>query len=188
MIQLETDRLILRNGSLTRPTAEQIRAGYEKYVVEYNDPSCSFEVYQDVVLFSYLQAKQGSKFGYYNLVLKGEEQVIGHCNFGTTLCPPEVVAIFGVSGNEFNLHSSLEIEIGWAVSKFYRRKGYATEGAKCLIEYGFKELKLKRMIAFTELSNLASIRVMEKLDMKLTKHPENQAQIIGIIENCQLRP
>ena len=112
--------------------------------------------------------------------------MIGHCNFGTTLCLPEVVALFGVSGNNLNSYSSLEIEIGWAVSKFYRRKGYATEAAKCLIEYGFKQLKLKRMVAFTEPSNIASIRVMEKLEMKLTNHPKNQKQIIGIIENCQL--
>ena len=70
--------------------------------------------------------------------------MIGHCNFGPILCPPEVVALFGASGNKPNLHSSPEIEIGWAVSKFYRRKGYATEGAKCLIEYGFKQLKIEK--------------------------------------------
>lgn len=186
MIQLETERLILRNGASTRPTAEQISAGYEKYIVEYDDPSCSFEVYQDVVLFSYLQAKQGSKFGYYNLALKGEERVIGHCNLGPTLCLPQVVEHLDVSANSLKPYSSLEIEIGWAVSKFYRRKGYATEGARSLIKFGFKQLKVKRIVAFTEPSNIASIRVMEKLGMTLFNHPENPKQIVGFIENSQI--
>lgn len=186
MIELETERLILRNGASTRPTPEQIRAGYEKYVVEYDDPSCLFEVYQDVVLFSYLQAKQGSKFGYYNLILKGEERVIGHCHLGPTLCLPEVVECFGALESSLNPYSSLEIEIGWAVSKFYRRKGYAIEGARGLIEFGFKQLKVKRIVAFTQPSNIASIWIMEKLGMTLVNPSKNQKQIVGFIENCQL--
>lgn len=57
-------------------------------------------------------------------------------------------------------------EIGWRLGSEYWGKGLATEGAKAVLEYGFKNCELKEIVSFTVLANLRSIRVMEKIGMK----------------------
>ncbi len=46
-------------------------------------------------------------------------------------------------------------------------KGYATEGSKALIFKGFSELGTQRVVSVALAANVASIRVMEKADLKL---------------------
>jgi 3-dehydroquinate dehydratase / shikimate dehydrogenase len=58
------------------------------------------------------------------------------------------------------------MEIGWRLDVPYWGKGYATEGAKCALEYGHKILKFKEIIAITPVINQRSRRVMEKLNME----------------------
>jgi [ribosomal protein S5]-alanine N-acetyltransferase len=58
-----------------------------------------------------------------------------------------------------------EWEVGWAVHPAEWGKGYATEAAWQVMDWGFKELKIHRIVAFCHASNAASVRVMEKLGM-----------------------
>jgi ribosomal-protein-alanine N-acetyltransferase len=58
-----------------------------------------------------------------------------------------------------------EWEVGWAVHPEDWGKGYATEAAWYLLDWGFRELNIHRMVAFCHASNAASVRVMEKLGM-----------------------
>ena len=58
-----------------------------------------------------------------------------------------------------------EWEIGWAIHPVEWGKGYATEAAWLMIDWGFKQLNIHRMVAFCHASNTASVRVMEKLGM-----------------------
>ena len=44
--------------------------------------------------------------------------------------------------------------------------GYATEGVRALIECGFQQSELERIVASTYEANRASIRVMEKVGMR----------------------
>ena len=48
-------------------------------------------------------------------------------------------------------------------------KGYATEGARALIEKGFNEMAVERIVATTYQDNLASRRVMEKIGMRFVR-------------------
>jgi RimJ/RimL family protein N-acetyltransferase len=59
-----------------------------------------------------------------------------------------------------------QAEIGWAMAVSYRGRGYATEGARALMEYAFSTLDLHRIQASTSSSNHDSRRVMERLGMK----------------------
>ncbi len=45
-------------------------------------------------------------------------------------------------------------------------RGFATEAARASLRYGFEEAGCKQIVAFTWLENLASLRVMEKLEMR----------------------
>jgi len=58
-------------------------------------------------------------------------------------------------------------EISYHLHKKYWGNGYATEAGEGLINYCFKTLKLHKIYADTEPSNLASQKVLEKLDFKL---------------------
>lgn len=58
------------------------------------------------------------------------------------------------------------VEVAWRIARPYWGRGYATEAARAALQYGFKELKLGEIVAFTSLLNTPSIRVMQKIGMK----------------------
>ena len=57
-------------------------------------------------------------------------------------------------------------ELGYWVGLPYWNRGYATESARALLDYGFNELRLNRIQARHMTRNPSSGRVMEKLGMK----------------------
>lgn len=48
----------------------------------------------------------------------------------------------------------------------YQNRGYASEAARAILEYGFKEMNLHRIIATCQPENIPSYRVMEKIGMR----------------------
>lgn len=59
-----------------------------------------------------------------------------------------------------------QAELGYRLRQPAWGKGYAVEGSRALIDYGFTELGLKRVFAETMAVNTRSRRVMEKLGMR----------------------
>ncbi len=57
-------------------------------------------------------------------------------------------------------------EIGWRLAPEFWGKGFASEGARALIEFGFDRLKLDEIISFAVRSNVRSTAVMERLGMR----------------------
>lgn len=57
-------------------------------------------------------------------------------------------------------------EIGWVFNPAFQQKGYATEAAQAVLEYGFTKLNLHRIIATCQPENTPSYRVMEKAGMR----------------------
>jgi 3-dehydroquinate dehydratase / shikimate dehydrogenase len=57
------------------------------------------------------------------------------------------------------------IEIGWRLAFNHWGKGYATEGAKGALQYGFDTLNLEEIVSFTAVQNMRSRHVMEKIGM-----------------------
>ena len=80
-----------------------------------------------------------------------------------TILPVNVVK--GVIKIHRQFASIREWEIGWAVHPDEWNKGYATEAAWHLVNWGFSELNMHRVVAFCHANNIASVRVMEKLGM-----------------------
>jgi ribosomal-protein-alanine N-acetyltransferase len=58
-------------------------------------------------------------------------------------------------------------EIGYALSRRYWGEGYMSEAVNAVIEFGFREMLLNRIMARCEVNNIASARVMEKVGMQL---------------------
>lgn len=57
------------------------------------------------------------------------------------------------------------IEIGWRLDNEFWNRGYATEGAKACLEYGFNQLGMQEIYSFTAQINKPSINVMKKIGM-----------------------
>jgi RimJ/RimL family protein N-acetyltransferase len=62
-----------------------------------------------------------------------------------------------------------EVELGYRLRRSAWGKGYATEGSRALIDKGFAELGVQRVVAFTMVVNVASRRVMEKAGLRFVR-------------------
>jgi ribosomal-protein-alanine N-acetyltransferase len=79
-----------------------------------------------------------------------------------------------------------EAFVGYAISPDFQCRGYATEAAAALIEFGFGSLGLFRIYAECNARNAASRRVMEKLGMRMVSLRENHKQVKGVfIDSCE---
>ena len=78
-----------------------------------------------------------------------------------------------------------EVGLYWALAPEHRGNGYATEAARAVIEHGFGELRLARIVATTERDNLASIAVMRRLGMRVEQNPlpdPHWFQVVGWLD------
>lgn len=67
------------------------------------------------------------------------------------------------------------IEIGWRLKRDAWGKGYATEGARACLEFGFTNLNFKEVYSFIAKINKPSQNVMKKIGMHYVKdfnHPK----------------
>lgn len=78
----------------------------------------------------------------------------------------ELMGFIGLNDTRWESHFTPAVEVGWRLGSQYWGKGFATEGAKACLEYGFKQCDLKEIVSFTVPANVRSIRVMEKIGLK----------------------
>src|SRR5262249_12885494 len=71
----------------------------------------------------------------------------------------------GLCFARFEAHFTPCVEIGWRLAADYWGRGFATEGARAALAFGFASLRLAEIVSFTTAGNLRSRRVMEKLGM-----------------------
>jgi ribosomal-protein-alanine N-acetyltransferase len=57
------------------------------------------------------------------------------------------------------------VEVGWRLAARYWGHGYATEGARGALAYGFDVARLDEIVSFTAVTNARSVAVMERLGM-----------------------
>ncbi len=77
------------------------------------------------------------------VLLKENREIIGSCGFART-------------------HGTTEIELGYLLARNFRAKGFGAEAAACL-KHGFENLNFREIIAMTNLENVASQKVLEKI-------------------------
>jgi RimJ/RimL family protein N-acetyltransferase len=71
----------------------------------------------------------------------------------------------GVAVPRFETHFTPCVEVGWRLAAEQWGRGYATEGARAVLTFGFQTLGLDEIVAFTVPANLRSQRVMQKIGM-----------------------
>ena len=71
----------------------------------------------------------------------------------------------GLGIPSFEAHFTPCVEIGWRLDADHWNRGYATEGARAALDFGFQSLQLEEIVSFTVPANVRSRRVMEKIGM-----------------------
>lgn len=104
---------------------------------------------------------------------------IKECGFGLYAVEmketKEFIGFIGFHRATFESDFTPCIEIGWRLKKEAWGKGYATEGAKACLEYGFEELGFDEIFSFTADINEPSKQVMRKIGLGFVKefdHPK----------------
>jgi [ribosomal protein S5]-alanine N-acetyltransferase len=64
-------------------------------------------------------------------------------------------------------HDGAAIEMSYQFLPQWWGQGYASEIAEFIIDYAFRELRLKKLVSETQTANSASRRLLEKVGMKL---------------------
>ncbi|WP_288444210.1 GNAT family N-acetyltransferase [uncultured Chryseobacterium sp.] len=82
-------------------------------------------------------------------------------------------------------------ELGYWIGIPYWNKGYVTEAAKAIIDFGFNELKLNKIFATHFPHNPASGRIMEKAGMEqeavLIKEVKKDGEYFDLVRYCILK-
>jgi RimJ/RimL family protein N-acetyltransferase len=89
-------------------------------------------------------------FGYWAVELPGVAPFIG---------------AIGLAVPNFEAHFTPAVEIGWRLAFDHWGKGYASEGARAALDFGFNTIGLDEIVAFTARINTKSRAVMERLGM-----------------------
>ena len=77
----------------------------------------------------------------------------------------EFIGFIGMAFQDYACEFTPATDIGWRLKKNAWGKGYATEGAKACLDFGFKHLNLDRIISIFTEKNIKSEQVMKKIGM-----------------------
>jgi ribosomal-protein-alanine N-acetyltransferase len=75
------------------------------------------------------------------------------------------IGFIGLAHVNFEALFTPAVEIGWRLASAYWGQGYATEGARAALAFGFAQLGLAEIVSLTVPANTRSRRVMERLGM-----------------------
>lgn len=110
----------------------------------------------------------------------------GYCYFAVeTLEEQQFIGFIGLAWQTYEAPFTPCVDIGWRLSRAAWGYGYAVEGATRCLEYAFSDLQLDRVNAVAPVANTRSVRVMERLGMKLQLHFKHKALVAyPALESC----
>ena len=90
------------------------------------------------------KSERENGFCRWQVVEKSSGEIVGSCGFG-------------------RVAETNEIELGYLLRRKSWGRGFATETAESTLAYGFNNLDFREIIALTDLENIASQKVLEKI-------------------------
>jgi RimJ/RimL family protein N-acetyltransferase len=149
-MQITTERLILREFKEDDWPAVLAYQSDPLYLRYYEWTDRTPEAVQEFVgmFLAHQQAQPRTKFQL-AVTLKGNNQLIGNC--GIRMDSPDAT----------------EADIGYELAPQYWGKGYATEAARAIVEFGFTELRVHRIWSECVADNVGSAGVLRKVGMQL---------------------
>ncbi len=148
MIVLATPRLLLRTWSLA-DVAQYHQLNQDPKVIAFLPGSLSKEQVENFIATA---NKHQQQHGYtlWAVELKKTGELIGY---------------IGLNPIDWQAPFTPAVEIAWRLDSRYWNQGYATEGAKAALAYGFNRVNLEQIVSFTVPDNKRSIRVMKKIGL-----------------------
>jgi RimJ/RimL family protein N-acetyltransferase len=149
---IETERLILRPFELS--DAEDMFAMDSNPIVhKYLWQTPSKEIAETIKVIEYLQKQyQENKIGRFATILKETNEFIGW------------TGIKYINDHEENGNTNF-YDYGYRLDEKFWNKGYATEASIAWLDYGFQEMKIEKMNAYTHFENGASNHILQKVGM-----------------------
>jgi ribosomal-protein-alanine N-acetyltransferase len=98
---------------------------------------------------------------------------------------PPFIGFIGLAHPSFDAPFTPCVEVGWRLAFNAWGRGYATEGARAAVAFGFEELGLDEIVSMTAAGNARSRRVMERLGM--TQNPADDFDHPNVAEGHPLR-
>ena len=132
--------------------------------------------------FAYLRQPP---YGDRAVALRDTGQLVGACGYVPCLGPFDQLPALAVGGSSSRLWSP-EFGLYWSILPSHQRRGFATEAGRVLLEWAFRVLHVGRIVAMTSYDNTASIRVIEKLGMRIERNPFPDPpwfQVVGFVTN-----
>jgi RimJ/RimL family protein N-acetyltransferase len=131
-----------------------------------------FEINQDDKVLEFLPGPMSEEqihdfIHYQNLQLENRRYMLWAVELQKT---GELIGFIGLNYFDKPAHFSPAVEIGWRLGSQHWGFGYATEGALASLNYGFNQLEINEIVAFTVPDNLRSRKVMEKIGMTQDIH------------------
>lgn len=149
LARLQTPRLVLRPLE-PADAAEVQRLAGDRAIAEttWNVPHPYEDGMAEAWIMSQARAHAEGRLVNFAIVLRDETQLIG--SIGLTMNP-------ATRGSA---------ELGYWIGVPYWNRGYCTEAARAVVDYGFERLVLERIHAHHLLRNPASGRVLAKIGMR----------------------
>ncbi|MFD2564770.1 GNAT family N-acetyltransferase [Aquimarina rubra] len=151
------------------------RLGFRNWTLDDLDPLAEMNNDDDVMeFFPFKPTREDTK----KLILRMQEQFAknGFCYFAVDLlASKEFIGFIGLCEQTYLEDQPSFVDIGWRLKKSVWNKGYATEGAKICLDFGFNTIGLDTIYSVASEINLKSIAVMKKIGMeriKTFKHPK----------------
>ena len=151
-MELITERLILREFVESDWEAMLAYENKPLYLRYYEWTTRTKEGVQEFIGWFTAQQQDNPRYKYHLVVtLKDTGRMIGMC---------------GVRKDTFESHKA---DIGYELDPDYWNKGYATEAARTMLNYGFTHLNAERIWAHCVADNTGSIHVLEKSTTAIRK-------------------
>lgn len=157
--------------------------------LQWAGPGVTLDQRQKKLLFQIALAQWstiGCVYGDRAIVLKATGELIGICGFRPWICTAAERSQFGLRGDDGHPFNTPEMGVGYALSSRHRGQGYAAEAVRALLEYAFRELKVRRVVALAERENVNSANLMARVGMTVGINPDGEAVYpwaVGMIEN-----
>lgn len=141
---LETERLLLQHWTNADCDA-LFEILQDAEVVRHIDDGKPFNLEKTRNFLNTMEkCERENDFCRWKLVEKSSGEIVGTCGFG-------------------RISETNENELGYLLRQQSWGKGYATEIAKAVAFYGFNKLDFREIIALTDLENVGSQKVLEKI-------------------------
>jgi RimJ/RimL family protein N-acetyltransferase len=152
MIVLETNRLVLRH--LVMDDLDDLFALYSDPKVRRYIPegTLSYQETKDELEWFLNGHPEQPQLGLWATIHKETHRFIGRCG----LLP-------------WTIDQRPEIEVAYMLATEYWGQGLGTEAAQAILDYGFEELGLSRLICLIDPENVASIKVARNIGMTLER-------------------